>query len=98
MWPRTPYSPPELPTSTMPLTASGATVALSPARTSAKGAVPDRAAGRRLEREQVPGGGDEEDLAVRRRHAAVDVAAAQGDVDGLITNDKFCLSRPGRLA
>ena len=33
-WPRTPNSPPELPTMTMSLTTSGATVALSPARTS----------------------------------------------------------------
>src|SRR3954447_15961379 len=33
-WPRLPNSPPELPTMTMSLTTSGATVALSPARTS----------------------------------------------------------------
>src|SRR4051812_48020844 len=33
-WPRFPNSPPELPTMTMSLTTSGATVALSPARTS----------------------------------------------------------------
>src|SRR3954447_15852002 len=35
-WPRLPNSPPELPTMTMSLTISGATVALSPARTSPK--------------------------------------------------------------
>jgi len=34
VWPREPNSPPELPTMTMSLTISGATVALSPARTS----------------------------------------------------------------
>src|SRR3954469_17579175 len=34
VWPREPNSPPELPTMTMSLTTSGATVALSPARTS----------------------------------------------------------------
>ncbi len=36
MCPRTPYSPPELPTITRSMTTSGATVALSPARMSAK--------------------------------------------------------------
>src|SRR3954463_12208263 len=35
-WPRLPNSPPELPTMTMSLTINGATVALSPARTSPK--------------------------------------------------------------
>ncbi len=36
MWPRTPYSAPELPTTTRFFTTRGASVALSPARTSPK--------------------------------------------------------------